>query len=370
MINSEENNTVKKGNNNGVNNIRDDYNYGDNGGEEYIYSSNTKYNNYKEKIDIQKSLQYSFEKMKNAENFINKNDISFDEKSSKNKIQIKHEEEISPKNGKTNQSVRSNKENESKKENENRQENQKENQKELRNTISDGQKGFNERMKIFEENNSCDSDSDYELDKDTNNDSYENDNNYNIDRNGSNNNHNNNSHKNNDDNIIHDNNNSNKFDKINERKKSSPHQYLSDISREIIAENVYGTAVIGMILIIAIFTFDCISKLTVDIMQKFMQKISEVIKDNVVLNSGIDSKVMKLNNYSKPYALLVLIFCNLFLSFLKHYKQKNRFAGIGYMDGVNVIKIERKNILESTSMIVKKWIYKMIPPRKEKQRIF
>lgn len=119
---------------------------------------------------------------------------------------------------------------------------------------------------------------------------------------------------------------SKKNEKKKMKKKAKPRQYLADMSRGIILENVYGTAVIGFALAAAIFLFDFISISLVS----YSQFILNFIAIKIPYLSARRSVWRK---SAKPLVLFSILFCNAFLFLLQKFRDGNRFANIGYREG-------------------------------------
>ena len=108
--------------------------------------------------------------------------------------------------------------------------------------------------------------------------------------------------------------------------KSKPRQYLADMTKDIILENVYGTAVIGVILSLSIFLFDWISINIVSALQKLLTIFVDFLP-------FFRRKTAAWSRSAKPLVLSSILFYNFIFHYLRKVRDDNRFAGIGYMEG-------------------------------------
>ena len=118
----------------------------------------------------------------------------------------------------------------------------------------------------------------------------------------------------------------NKKNNLKVKSKAKPRQYLADMTKDIILENIYGTAVIGIILTSSIFLFDWISTNIVLVLQSCFTSILKFMP-------FFQSKISLWQRSAKPIVLSCILFSNLFVYFLRKIKDENRFAGIGYKEG-------------------------------------
>ena len=122
-----------------------------------------------------------------------------------------------------------------------------------------------------------------------------------------------------------------KIEKEIQKNKPKPRQYLADMSRNILLENIYGTAVIGFSLAATIFLFDTLSILFLSI----TKSISRIVLD---LFSISYSKRIHWQRSAKPLLLISIVICRTFILLLNHIRNFNRFSGIGYREGQTVKK--------------------------------
>ena len=120
-----------------------------------------------------------------------------------------------------------------------------------------------------------------------------------------------------------------KIEKEIQKNKPKPRQYLADMSRNILLENIYGTAVIGFSLAATIFLFDTLSILFLSI----TKSISKIALDFFSISH---SKRIHWQRSAKPLLLISIVICRTFILLLNRIRNFNRFAGIGYREGQTV----------------------------------
>lgn len=135
-------------------------------------------------------------------------------------------------------------------------------------------------------------------------------------------------------------------------KKAGPRHYLTDMSKEVIFENVYGTAVIGLALAASILLFDFISISTVRVLNLLLKLVVENIP-------FIKSRRDVWRKSAKPLVLLSVILFNAFFYYVNEVRNKRRFADIGYKEGEKILKKPEK--------IVKKTPVKKVTKRPDKK---
>ena len=120
-----------------------------------------------------------------------------------------------------------------------------------------------------------------------------------------------------------------KIEKEIQKNKPKPRQYLADMSRNILLENIYGTAVIGFSLAATIFLFDTLSILFLSITKSFTRIVLDLFSISY-------SKRIHWQRSAKPLLLISIVICRTFILLLNHIRNFNRFAGIGYREGQTV----------------------------------
>ena len=120
-----------------------------------------------------------------------------------------------------------------------------------------------------------------------------------------------------------------KIEKEIQKNKPKPRQYLADMSRSILLENIYGTAVIGFSLAATIFLFDTLSILFLSV----TKSISKIVLDFFSISY---SKRIHWQRSAKPLLLISIVICRTFIHLLNRIRNFNRFAGIGYREGQTV----------------------------------
>lgn len=120
-----------------------------------------------------------------------------------------------------------------------------------------------------------------------------------------------------------------KVEKEIQKNKPKPRQYLADMSKNILLENIYGTAVIGFSLAAAIFLFDSLSVLFLSI----FKSSSRLILDSLSISY---SKRIQWQRSAKPLLLISILFCRCLILLVNHIRNFNRFSGVGYREGQTV----------------------------------
>ena len=142
----------------------------------------------------------------------------------------------------------------------------------------------------------------------------------------------------------------NKKNNLKVKIKAKPRQYLADMTKDIILENIYGTAVIGIILTSSIFLFDWISTNVVLLLQSCLSSILKFLP-------FFQSKKSFWQRSAKPLVLSSILFSNLFVHILRKIKEENQFAGIGYKEGE---QIKRKSSIFSDNFRFLKGMFSKI----------
>ena len=142
----------------------------------------------------------------------------------------------------------------------------------------------------------------------------------------------------------------NKKNNLKVKIKAKPRQYLADMTKDIILENIYGTAVIGIILTSSIFLFDWISTNFVLLLQSCLSSILKFLP-------FFQSKKSFWQRSAKPLVLSSILFSNLFVHILRKIKEENQFAGIGYKEGE---QIKRKSSIFSDNFRFLKGMFNKI----------